>query len=30
MFKSRQLLFSTLVFTLIPPFALKGAPNAIE
>ena len=30
MFKSRQLLFSTLVFVLVPPFVLRGASSAVE
>lgn len=30
MFKSRQLVFSTLVFALLPPFVLRGASSAIE
>ena len=30
MFKSRQLVFSTLVFALLPPFMLRGASSAIE
>lgn len=30
MFKSRQLVFSTLVFALLPPFLLRGASSAIE
>ena len=30
MFKSRQLLFSTLVFALLPPFVLRGAAIGVE
>jgi hypothetical protein len=30
MFKSRQLVFSTLVFALVPPFVLRGASSPIE
>ncbi|HLG94898.1 MAG TPA: hypothetical protein VKX49_01170 [Bryobacteraceae bacterium] len=30
MFKSRQLVFSTLLFVLIPPFVLSGATSAVE
>ena len=30
MFKSRQLVFSTLIFALLPPFLLSGAASAVE
>jgi hypothetical protein len=30
MFKSRQLLFSTLIFALVPAFALRGASGMVE
>jgi hypothetical protein len=30
MFKNRQLLFSTLIFALLPPFLLRGAANGVE